>query len=268
MINILTRKLELFGRLSRIDKQLLDDVVTSPRVVEARQDLIREGDAPSDVILVLDGFACRYKVLPDGLRSIFAYLVPGDFCDFHIFILKAMDHGIATLSPCTIATLPRSRVLELTERPAIARALWWATLVDEAILREWLVNMGQRDAERSIAHLFCEIHLRLEAVGLAEGNEFSLPIKQAELADTMGLSTVHVNRSLQSLRARGLVTFKSGRIVIPDIDQLRSLCQFNPNYLHLEGGGDEEMFRETTDVNDHRRLHVPRFDIVGNAFRH
>ncbi len=146
---------------------------------------------------MLEGFAYRYKLLPDGKRSIFAYLVPGDFCDLNIFILKAMDHSIATLSACTMVDIPRPRILELLERPAIARALWWATLVDEATLREWLVNMGRRDAETSIAHLFCEMHLRLKSIGLADGGEFRLPITQNELADTVGLSAVHVNRSLQ-----------------------------------------------------------------------
>lgn len=234
MSNVLTRKLELFGPLSEADRRLLEDTVTRTRDVQAHHDIIREGDAPSNVILVLSGFACRYKVLPDGRRSIFAFLVPGDFCDLHIFILNAMDHGIATLSPCTIVDIPRSRVLELTDRPAIARALWWTTLVDEATLREWLVNMGQRDAERSIAHLFCELHLRLKGVGLADGGEFHLPITQAELADTMGLSTVHVNRSIQSLRSQGLIVLRGGRLVIPDVDRLRSACHFNANYLHLE----------------------------------
>ena len=244
MTNVLTRKLELFGRLSRSDKQLIEDVIGKSRKIEARQDIIREGDSPSDVILVLDGLACRYKVLPNGSRSIFAYLVPGDFCDLHVFILKSMDHGIATLSPCTIVDIPRNRVLELSERPAIAQALWWATLVDEATLREWLVNMGKRDAESRIAHLFCELHLRLNSVGLADGDEFALPIRQADLADTMGLSTVHVNRSLQSLRGKGLVVLKAGRIFIPDIGQLRLSCHFNPNYLHLEDGKGDKIFSE------------------------
>ena len=236
MISVLTRKLELFGSFPKADRHILEETVTRSKDVRAHCDLIQEGDAPSNVILVLSGFACRYKMLPDGKRSIFAFLVPGDFCDLNIFILKAMDHSIATLSPCTIVDIPRSRVLELSERPAIARALWWTTLVDEAILREWLVNMGQRDAELSIAHLFCELHLRLKGVGLADGGEFALPITQAELADTMGLSAVHVNRSLQSLRVQGLITLRSGRLVIPDVDRLRAACQFNPNYLHFEEG--------------------------------
>jgi CRP-like cAMP-binding protein len=240
MGNLLTRKLELFGPLAADDRRMLDEVTAQPRQVGSRQDLIREGESPTDVQVVLSGIACRYKMLPDGKRSIFAYLVPGDFCDLNIFILKSMDHCIATLSPCTVVGIPRSRVLELSERPAIARALWWATLVDEATLREWLVNIGQRNAEARIAHLFCEINLRLQSVGLAGEGEFSLPITQAELADTMGLSTVHVNRSLQSLRAQGLITYKSGRLVIPNVERLAAACQFNPNYLHIGTGKSDD----------------------------
>ena len=236
MANLLTRKLELFGPLPPADRSLLDDVIRDPHQVDAHQDIVREGDAPDEVNLVLEGFACRYKILPDGSRSIFAYLVPGDLCDLNIFILKAMDHTIATLSACTMVSIPRRRILELTERPAIARALWWTTLVDEATLREWLVNLGKRRADVRIAHLLCELHLRLTSVGLVEDGEFALPLTQSELADTMGMSPVHMNRSLQALRSQDLVVFKSRHLVIPDIDRLRAMSQFNPNYLHLDGG--------------------------------
>ncbi len=235
----LTRKLELFGLLPEEDKRTLESLTASARSVASHNDLIREGDSPTEVQLVLEGLACRYKVLPDGKRSIFAYLVPGDFCDLNIFILKEMDHNIMTLSPCTVATIPRLQVLKLSERPAIARALWWATLVDEATLREWLVNIGQRDAETRIGHLFCEMHLRLASVGLATDGEFVLPLTQSEIGDTMGLSTVHVNRTLQSLRTKGAIAFKNGRVVIPDIKRLAQACQFNPNYLHIETGKDD-----------------------------
>ena len=175
MVNALTRKLELFGSLPQEDKQLLDGVVRQSRILSPREDIIREGDAPQDVHLVLEGFACRYKVLENGDRQIFAYLVPGDFCDLNVFILKAMDHNIGSLSECRVVDIPRDRVLEMVQRPQIARALMWCTLVDEATLREWLVNIGQRDAEHRIAHLFCEVHLRLKSVGLADGGEFELP---------------------------------------------------------------------------------------------
>jgi CRP-like cAMP-binding protein len=233
MTNLLTRKLEAFGPLPDADKRLLDDVIQPAQRVGARMDLIREGDAPSDVNLILEGFACRYKMIPDGTRQIMAYLVPGDFCDLHVFILEAMDHTIATLSSCTVVKIPRAQILELMERPAIARAFWWAALVDEATLREWLVNIGARPAEHRVAHLLCELLLRLEAVGLTNGDTYELPITQAELADTVGLTSVHVNRVLQRLRGDGLITLKGKHLVIRDVARLKAFSGFNPNYLHL-----------------------------------
>lgn len=182
--------------------------------------------------LILEGFACRYKMLPDGTRQIVAYLVLGDFCDLHVFILKVMDHTIATLSRCTVVKISRAPILELMERPAIARAFWWPALVDEATLREWLVNVGARTAEQRIAHLRCEL-LLLQTVGLTNGDTYELPITQAELADTVGLTSVHVNRVLQRLRRDGLITLKGKNLVIPDLERLKAFSGFNPNYLHL-----------------------------------
>ena len=233
MDNLLTRKFESFAPLTDGDRHLLDDIVKSSRSVDAHLDIIREGEAPSDVHLVLKGFACRYKLLKNGRRQIVAYLVPGDFCDLNIFILSAMDHNIGTLSPCTVVDIPRERVLEMIERPALARACWWATLVDEATLREWLLNIGQRDAATRIAHLICELLLRLRAVGLVEENSYELPLTQNDIGDTMGLTTVHVNRSLQVLRKVGVITFKSRHIVVEDPARLIAYSGFNPNYLHL-----------------------------------
>jgi CRP-like cAMP-binding protein len=146
-----------------------------------------------------------------------------------------MDHTIATLSPCKVVHIPRSRILELTERPAIARALWWAALVDEATLREWLLNVGAREADERVAHLLCELLLRLKLVGLVNGASYALPITQADLADTVGLSTVHINRVLQRLRAKNLIEFSHQRLVIPDVAALNAFSGFDPNYLHLGG---------------------------------
>jgi CRP-like cAMP-binding protein len=242
MVNLLTRKLEAFGFLAEADRDLLDKVAGGARLVQPRVDLIREGDTPGDVHLILEGFACRYKVLADGTRQIVAYLVPGDFCDLHVFILSAMDHSIATLTRCKVVDIPQYRIFELMNRPAILRALWWATLVDEAVLREWLVNLGARSAEERVAHLLCELLLRLRTIGLAEGHTYRLPVTQAELADTMGLSSVHINRVLQSLRAKGLIALKGHIITILDVDQLNAFSGFNPNYLHLaEQRGMEDL---------------------------
>lgn len=231
--NLMIRKLEGFHPLSNNDKALLSRHSQRVRKIDPRRDLISEGDQPEFVYLILSGFACRYKLLADGRRHIMAYLVPGDFCDFQVFVLGQMDHNIGTLSACRIVEIPRAAILELTERPAIARAFWWASLVDEAVLREWLVNVGQREAEVRIAHLLCELLMRLRAVGLVTDNRYTLPLTQADLADTMGMTTVHANRMLTNLRERGLIVMEARELTVPDVQRLEVFAGFNPNYLHL-----------------------------------
>ncbi len=228
------RKMEIFAPLSPDDRAYLVELSTQTREVKSDQDLIREGERPENVILILEGFAARYKILPDGNRQIFAYLIAGDFCDLHVALLDEMDHSIATVSPCRVASIPRSIVTEITEhRPALARAFWWCSLVDEATLREWVTNLGQRPAEQRIAHLFCELHARMAAVGLTRDGTCTLPLTQVEIGDTMGLSVVHTNRSLKTLRDEELVVLKGQQLHIPDIERLKAYADFNPNYLHL-----------------------------------
>lgn len=235
MPNAFVRKLESFEPLQRDEREWLKDLTRHARDVDADQDLISEGDNPEDVHLVLEGFAVRYKMTTEGQRHIFAYMIAGDFCDLHVALLKRMDHSIRTVRPSRIVKISPSTIIEITEkRPAIARALWLCTLVDEATLREWLVNIGQRTAPQRIAHLFCEMHVRLKAVGLTSNGSFELPLTQEELGDTMGLSSVHVNRSLRELRAAELVTMRNGQIVISDVERLKVYSGFDPSYLHLE----------------------------------
>ncbi|BAT61870.1 transcriptional activatory protein AadR [Variibacter gotjawalensis] len=229
----LIRKLEAFVPLTEAEKTLVSDVERNVRTVAPKTDLITEGDSPENVLLIVEGFACRYKITSEGQRQIMAYLVPGDFCDLHIFILKEMDHSISTLSACKVVEIPRKRVLEMLKTPALATALWSATLVDEATLREWLVNIGTREAPQRIGHLLCELLLRLHVVGLVSEGRFELPITQAEIADTMGLSAIHANRSIQVLREADLITLARGHVVILDFKRLAAFSGFNPNYLHL-----------------------------------
>jgi CRP-like cAMP-binding protein len=180
----------------------------------------------------------------DGGRQIMAWLVPGDFCDLHVAILGEMDHSIAALGPCRIAEISRATIAEISDsRPVVNRAMWWATLVDEGVLREWLVGMGRRPADRRIGHLFCELHTRLAAVGLTDDGGFDLPVSQTELADTVGLTPVHVNRVLQQLREDKLIRLEGKRLTILDFARLAAFADFDPNYLHLTprrraGGGD------------------------------
>ena len=233
MDNVLIRKFERLSLLNLEDKALLAHATATSYVVGPRQDIIAEGQTPSDVHLIVSGMACRHKTIENGARQIVGYLLPGDFCDLHVFILDQMDHTISTLTECQVVDIPRDTILRLTERLAIARALWWATLVDEGTLREALVNMGQRQAEERMAHFLCEMLTRLDAVGLVDANTFDLPLTQEELGETLGLSTVHVNRTLQKLRSRRLIAFDRKRAIVLDPAALKACCGFNPNYLHL-----------------------------------
>jgi CRP-like cAMP-binding protein len=234
MLEVLVRKLEHGAELSKADVKALESAVASVRQIETDEDLIEEGDRPEFVHVVLEGFACRYKLLGDGSRQIMAWLVPGDFCDLHIAILGEMDHNIGTLSSSKIALIRPDSVIKLTQTSAsLSKALWWASLVDEAILREWLVGMGRRPADRQIAHLFCELLARMQAVGRAPANVLKMPVTQAQLADSVGLTTVHVNRTVQQLRELGLITWRHKALTIIDVDGLQAFSGFDPNYLHL-----------------------------------
>ncbi|HEX8064844.1 MAG TPA: Crp/Fnr family transcriptional regulator [Allosphingosinicella sp.] len=229
----LVTKLETVARLTGEDRLALAALCEDPRDMGARRNVIREGERPDHVHLMVEGWAARYKLLPDGSRQITAFLIPGDFCDFHITILREMDHSITTLTRAKVAYIPRSKIDEITERAGIARAFWWATLVDEAVLRAWIVNVGRRDAFEAIGHLFCELYVRMKNVGLTTDHHFELPLTQEELGDALGLTPVHVNRVLQRMRADELISLKSGVLTIHDYRRLEAAAGFNPNYLHL-----------------------------------
>lgn len=234
MTNPMIRKLEHGARLTAEDHATLLSGLKATRRLPPHATLIREGDPPDGLFVVLKGVVCRHKVLRDGERHIVALLLPGDFCDVHAGLLKSMDHGLSSLGPCVLTTVPRNVVSDWISRNATLRqAMNWAALVDEAILREWLVNLGARRAPQRMAHLFCELRARLYAVGEGRDGGFPLPLTQEELGQTLGLSVVHVNRTLSQLRQEGLATFRSGVVRIPDIDRLADFAGFSPAYLHL-----------------------------------
>jgi CRP-like cAMP-binding protein len=229
----LVTKLESVARLSEGDRIALAGLCDDPREMGARSIVIREGERPDHVHLMVEGWAARYKLLPDGSRQITAFLIPGDFCDFHITILREMDHSITTLTRAKVAYIPRLKLEAITERPSLVRAFWWATLVDEAVLRAWIVNVGRRDAFEAIGHLMCELYVRMRNVGLTSDHCFELPLTQEELGDALGLTPVHVNRVLQRMRADELISLKGGMLTIHDYRRLEAASGFNPNYLHI-----------------------------------
>ncbi|MCJ2105716.1 Crp/Fnr family transcriptional regulator [Methylobacterium sp. E-041] len=239
MTNPFIRKLENFTRFSLADRKALSDATAQNlRRLGAREDIINEGDEPRAVNLVLEGWACRYKQLQDGRRQIIAFFLPGDLCDPHIFTLRRMDHAVASLTPVTLARITQETIEGMTAAsPRIAETLWWEMLHNAAVQREWTVSLGQRSAVERLAHLLCELYLRLRAVGLTEGTAYDLPVTQADLADTLGLSSVHVNRTLQELRGAGQITWKGRRVTIHDLPALMALALFDPGYLHLDHEG-------------------------------
>lgn len=231
--------LEAFAKLSQDDRALIDRLLRkNVRDVGARRDLVREGDKPRAVNVVLEGWACRYKQLPDGRRQIVSFFIPGDLCDANVFILREMDHSIGAITKVRYAEiLPDDFEHLMSSSPRITQALWWHELVVAAVQREWTTNVGQRSAYERIAHLLCELFIKLRQVGLTEGDSCDFPLTQMDLADATGLTSVHVNRTLQELRANGLIELASKRLRIPNLKALMGASMFNPNYLHLNREG-------------------------------
>ena len=232
MINPFIRKLESLTRLSDGQRRTLESLTDRVHYIGSRERIIDEGEEPHFVNIVLSGWACRYKLLPDGRRQIIALLLPGDMCDPYVFLLRTMDHALGALSPVTLAKVPAQAIRDLTaDGPELAEALWWQMLEAAEIQREWIVSLGRRTAIERLAHLFCEISTRLGALGLVNGADCDMPLTQIDLADAMGISTVHVNRSLQELRASGLIELRGRRLTILDRQELVNLAMFNPAYL-------------------------------------
>lgn len=197
------------------------------------RDIIREGDQPGPVIVFLDGWACRYKILPGGSRQITAFLMAGDSCDLHAGMLAQMDHNIQTVTAATVAMIPRDEMdAIMTARPRIARAMYISQLIDEGTLRAWIVSMGRRSSIERIAHLMCELYMRARNVGLADDDALVLPLSQVTLADAVGLTPVHVNRVMRDLRVANIMTLKGGSLRIADPARLAKVAGFDENYLH------------------------------------
>lgn len=233
MAHPLIKKLQSVGNLKQADLDLLANLTEDVRDFGPRRDIIRQGEKPDHVHLMLEGWSCRYQQLPDASKQITAFLLPGDFCDVHATMLGGMDHSIGALGAARVAFISRELMLQMTERPGIAQALWWASLVDEAVLRAWIVNLGRRDSFERVAHLVCELYARLQNVGLATENTFDLPLTQEDLGDALGLTPVHVNRVLKRLREEGMLTFKRQQVSILDVRKLHAAAGFDPGYLHL-----------------------------------
>lgn len=228
-------KLRARDSVSPEEEQAIRDSIAEVRTVPADQTVINAGQVLHHSVMLLDGIMCRYKDLSEGQRQITELHVPGDFADLHSFTLKRLDHNIMTLTPCRYAIVPHERIDRITERlPHLTRLYWFTTNLDAAIHREWEVSLGRRSALSRIATLFCEMKLRFEVVEMTDGQSYDFDLTQTDLAECVGLTPIHVNRTLKELREQGLVQFRSGRVTIQDWDGLTRVAEFDPAYLYLE----------------------------------
>ena len=219
------------------DLAALEAAVTGVHDVPPRAILSRRGEPVLSSTLLVDGFVCRYMDDREGRRQLVALHVPGDFIDLHGFTMRVLDHDIVTLSTARVATVSHEALTEITAtRARLTRLLWFSTLLDAAMHREWIFRLGRLSAEGRVAHLFCEVEARLAMVGLSEEGRFMLPLIQADLGEACGMTGVHANRTLRRLREDGLLTFAGGRVEILDRKRLTRLAEFDPIYLYGGNG--------------------------------
>lgn len=234
VLALMLKKLEQWRPLDDADR---DAVLALPhRVIKFRPQeyVVREGDTPQNSCLILSGFAFRHKVAGNGGRQIFSIHMKGDLADLQNSLLGTADHNLQALTHVEVALIPIDAIQEIAfARPAVGRAMWYETLVEASIFREWTLNVGRRDARTRAAHMLCEFALRLELAGLSERDKYELPMTQEQLADALGLTSVHVNRTLMGLREDGLISRTQRSVQIADWHELAKVGDFDSAYLHL-----------------------------------
>jgi CRP-like cAMP-binding protein len=236
----MVRRLERRSPLDQADREALLGLPHIVKRLSPNAHVVRDGDVPNYVTLLLSGFAYRYKLTGDGGRQIISFHCPSEFLDLQNGFLGIADHSVQMLTEGELALIAPGALEELAlTRPAITRALWIDTLIDASIFREWVVNVGRRDSRTRVAHLLCEFSLRLEETGLASNHRYELPMTQEQLADAVGLTSVHVNRVLKQLGEEGLITRNRRSIVIEDWDRMRQAGDFNERYLHHDAIGPQ-----------------------------
>ena len=229
----LVRRLERRSPLGEEDRLALQSLPHNVKRFAAGAHIVRDGDPAEYCSLLLSGFAYRYKITGEGGRQIISFHVAGEFVDLQNSLLGVADHSVQMLTDAEVALIPANAVQELAlTRPAVAKSLWIDTLIDASIFREWVVNVGRRDSRARVAHLLCEFSLRLEAAGLASNHRYELPMTQEQLADAVGLTSVHVNRVLKQLGEEGLISRDRRSITIEDWARMRGVGDFNERYLH------------------------------------
>ncbi|HEX8623304.1 MAG TPA: Crp/Fnr family transcriptional regulator [Allosphingosinicella sp.] len=228
------RKLEYWGALSPSDHGALLALPHTLRTVEARQHIVREGSIATHACVIRSGFAFRYKIVAGGARQILAIHMSGDFIDLQNSLLGFADHGVQTLTGTEVAFIPRDAIVKIAfDHPTVGLALWKDTLVDGSVFREWIANVGRRDARTRLSHLLCEFALRLEATGVGQRTSWELPMTQEHLGDCTGLTSVHINRTLKGLEQDELISRSSRSVTIENWKRLAEAGDFDSAYLHL-----------------------------------
>jgi CRP-like cAMP-binding protein len=235
MIEAHLKKLRARNEIAPKEEQAIRSAISEVRDLPADHTFIRADTELTSSTMLLTGMMCRFKDLSQGERQVTELHIAGDFVDLHSFTLKRLDHNVVTLTPCRVAIVPHDNLRRITERyPHLTRVYWFLTNLDSARHREWSVSLGRRTAHARIAHLFCELFVRLELVGLADPEGYELPLTQTDIAECMGLTAVHVNRMLQEMRAQGLITLQGRRLTILDRKGLEKAAEFDASYLYLE----------------------------------
>lgn len=235
MITVHLKKLRQRIEISSDEERVIRDSVAEVRRVPADELVVRAGEELNSSLMLLEGWMARSKDLAGGERQVTQLHVAGDFADLHGFTLKRLDDDVSTLSDCHLAVVPHERIRLITERyPRVARMFWFSTNIDASIQRELILSLGQRSAISRMAHLFCELYVRLGVVGRASQNSYEFPLTQRELSECLGLTVVHANRTLQELRRRGLVELESRQLTIRNRSGLEGLAEFDPSYLYLD----------------------------------
>jgi len=229
----LARRWSRYVGFSEDDRDALLDIPYTAKSFGKDAYLVREGHQASECYILLRGMAFRQKLLRDGSRQIISFHIPGEFVDLQNSLLGVADHNVQSLNHSDAAVIPRSVLLELADaRPAIRMAMWIDTLIDASIFREWVVNVGRRDSRARIAHLLCELALRLKQINAEHDGQLDFPVTQEQLADATGLTSVHTNRTLQALRRDGLIKLATGSLSVLDWQGLREAGDFDELYLH------------------------------------
>jgi CRP-like cAMP-binding protein len=230
----LITKLQNYGPLSSEEEQILDGAISSVREVEGGSDIVLEGTSPEHSTLLLSGFSARYNISMEGTRQITALHVPGDFVDLHCYLLKPMDHSIIALTTCRVAMVPHDVLGHIFDtQPGLARLLWLQTLIDGGAHRNWSIGLGSLLAHQHLAHLICEMYLRMEQIGRTENGSFHVPLTQVLLSQCLALSSVHTNRVVQMLRGEKVIRWERDVITITDWDRLVEIGEFDPLYLRI-----------------------------------